>query len=259
MGYGAQGTASAENAAYYSADWTRENISSLGPLGALYRVWGDGKQMVQGDIFDYFGLSGYSADQLKAKGYIVWTPPRPKGEFLGEGDTFTFLNLLDNGLLGYEEESSGGWAGRGLNSSTFQGAGQFGAINSYDDLLKLQERAAAAGRPPSPDPNFTPAVQNDLAARMRWSVTPTYAGANHEPRVTIRGSSRISAWQWKDVGTYPGRVTLTNPSTLATSMRVPSDATAGQTIHLILEATDNGTPALTRYQRVIVSVILTGS
>jgi len=280
LAYGAQGTASAENAVYYSADWTRENISSLGPLGALYRVWGDGKQMVKGDIFDYFGLSGYTADQLKAKGYIVWTPPRPKGEFLGEGDTFTFLNLLDNGLVGYREESPGGWGGpgRGLNSSTFPGAGQFGAINSYDDLLKLQERAAAAGRPPSPDPNFTPAAQNDLAARVRWSVTPTYAGANHEPRVTIRGSSRISArpgetirlqgvlsdpdenavtvrwWQWKDVGTYPGRVTLTNPSALATSIRVPPDATAGQTIHLILEATDNGTPALTRYRRVIVSV-----
>lgn len=56
-------------------------MSSLGPLGVLYRVWGDGKQMVPGDIFDNFGLSGYSADQLKSKGYILWTPPRPKGEF----------------------------------------------------------------------------------------------------------------------------------------------------------------------------------
>jgi len=32
------------------------------------------------------------------------------------------------------------------------------------------------------------------------------------------------------------------------------DASAGQTIHLIFEATDNGTPPLSRYQRVIVSV-----
>lgn len=278
LGYGAQGTASGENAVYYSADWTRENISSLGPLGALYRVWGDGKQMVPGDIFDYFGLSGYTADQLKAKGYIVWTPPRPKGEFLGEGDTFTYLNLLANGLRAYEDETPGGWGGRGLSGSTFQGAGQFSAINSYDDLRRLQERAAATGRPPSPEPNFTPAAQSDLTARLRWSVTPTYAGGNHEPRVTIRGGSRISArpgetirlqgvvsdpdenavtvrwWQWKEVGTYPGRVTLTNPRALATNLRVPSDASAGQTIQLILEATDNGTPPLTRYQRVIVAV-----
>jgi len=47
---------------------------------------------------------------------------------------------------------------------------------------------------------------------------------------------------------------LSNPTSLATSMQVPADATAGQTIHLILEATDNGTPALTRYQRIVVSV-----
>ncbi len=201
LGYGAQGTASVENAVYYSAGWTRENISSLGPLGALYRVWGDGKQMVKGDIFDYFGLSGFTTDQLKAKGYIVWTPPRPKGEFLGEGDTFTFLNLLDNGLVGYGVDSPGGWAGRGLSSSTFPGAGQFGAIHSYDDLLRLQERAAAAGRPPSPDPNFTPAAQNGLAARMRWSATPTYAGANHEPRVTILRARRFACRGWCQIPT----------------------------------------------------------
>src|SRR6266581_2790236 len=193
LGYGAQGTASAENAVYYSVDWTRENISSLGPLGALYRVWGDGKQMVQGDIFDYFGLSGYTAEQLKAQGYIVWTPPRPKGEFLGEGDTFTFLNLLDNGLLGYEAGTPGGWAGQGASAAT-AATGQSPlprvTINSYDDLLRLQE---ARGRSPSPDPDFIPAAQYGLAARLLWSVTPTYAGANHEPRVSVRGSPALSA------------------------------------------------------------------
>jgi hypothetical protein len=35
---------------------------------------------------------------------------------------------------------------------------------------------------------------------------------------------------------------------------VPADAAAGQTIHIILEATDNGVPAMTRYQRVILTV-----
>jgi hypothetical protein len=35
---------------------------------------------------------------------------------------------------------------------------------------------------------------------------------------------------------------------------VPRDATPGQTIHLILEVQDSGTPPLTRYQRVIVTV-----
>jgi hypothetical protein len=257
LAYRAAARSSAENAIYYSAEWTRENISSQGAFGAFYRVWGDGKQMAKDDIFDYFGLAGLTAEQLKAKGYIVWTPPLPKGAFIGEGDTFTYLNLLDNGLLGYKDETIGGWAGNGVTAR--QGAGP-------------------AARPSAPDPNFTPAAQNGFAARMKWSVTPTFAAANHEPRVTIRGSSRISArpgetvrlrgaasdpdtnavavkwWQWKDVDTYPGQVTLSHSRALATSMQVPTDATAGQTIHLILEATDNGAPALTRYQRVVVTV-----
>ena len=279
LAYGAQATVSAEDSVYYSIDWTRSNVANRGPFGTLYRLWGDGKQMVQGDIFDYFGLAGLTADQLKARGYIVWTPPRPKGEFLGEGDTFTFLNLLGNGLDGYADATPGGWAGHGRTATTAAAAGfSFPPLHSYDDLLKLQEQAAAAPRPASPDPDFTRAAQNGFAARLLWSVTPIYAAANHEPRVTLRGNSVISAhpgetvqlaaavsdpdgnavtvrwWQWKDVGTYPGRVTVSRPSALETSVQIPSDATSGQTIQLVLEATDNGTPALTRYQRVVINV-----
>jgi len=277
LGYAAQNTASAENLSYYTADWTRENVSSRGPFGALYRVWGDGKQMVQGDVFDYFGLAGLSAQELKARGYVVWTPPRPPGEFLGEGDTFTYLNLLANGLRGYERETPGGWAGRAQTGNPVGGGAGFPTINSYDDLLHLMEGVAAAERPPSPNPNFTPAAQNDFAARMRWSVTPKYSGANHPPRVTIRGSTipalpgqtirldgsvsdpdkdavTVRWWQWKEVGTYPGQVTFATPAKPSTLVQVPSDAVEGQTIHLILEATDDGEPALTRYQRIVITV-----
>ena len=280
LGYEAQVSVSTADSAYYSADWTRANISSRGAFGALYRVWGDGKQMVQGDIFDYFGLSGFTAEQLKAKGYIVWTPPRPKGEFLGEGDTFTYLNLIDNGLVGYEDATPGGWAGHGAAAALATGQRPLPrvTINTYDDLLKLQELAAARPRPPSPDPDFTAAAENGLAARLLWSVTPTYAGANHEPIVSIRGNRTVSArpgetihlegsasdpdgnavtvrwWQWRDVGTYPGKVAIANATALSTSVQVPADATAGQTIALVLQASDNGTPALTRYQRVVVTV-----
>jgi hypothetical protein len=56
------------------------------------------------------------------------------------------------------------------------------------------------------------------------------------------------------VGTYPGKVTFANPTALATSVQVPTDAVARQTIQLVLEATDNGTPPLTRYERVVVTV-----
>jgi len=284
LGYGTFVFASAENAPYFSADWTRESVSSKGALGAHYRVWGDGKQMVKGDRFDYFGLTGHTASELRAMGYVVWLPPRPKGEFLGEGDTFTYLNLIDNGLSAYRDDTPGGWSGRvAVNPSTIGAsrAGDAAPALSFEAFLKSLEGIGPEGpstRPPSPSPNFTPAAQNDFAARMIWSVTPTYTRANHEPVVKIPGSARISArpgetvrleatasdpdrntvsvrwWRWKDVDTYPGEVNLSDPTSLATNLRVPADATADQTIQLVLEATDNGVPALTRYQRVTVSV-----
>ncbi len=288
LAYGVASAASAENAVYYSADWTSRHISSRDPLGARYRVWGDGKQMVKGDIFDYFGLSGYTVPELRAMGYIVWTPPRVKGAFIAEGDTFTFLNLIDNGLVGYEADTPGGWGGYGPAAAPAgRGApsGPTAPAFSWEDYLRRVEEAAAAGpdvdpaaRPPSPDPNFVPAAQHALAARLLWSVTGTYAGANHEPSVMIEGSARLSArpgetirlqgvasdpdgdtvtvrwWRWREIDTYPGVVALSTPSSLVTTVQVPSDATAGQTIHLILEVTDDGAPPLSRYQRVVVTV-----
>jgi hypothetical protein len=156
--------------------------------------------------------------------------------------------------------------------------GMGGGIEAFMRSLEGIGPEGPATRPPSPQPNFAAAAQNDFAARMKWSVTPTFAGANHEPVVTIRGRARISAragetvrlegaasdpdgnavkvrwWRWKDVDSYPGEVTITNPTSLATTLPVPADAAAGQTIQLVLEATDDGRPALTRYQRVVVSV-----
>jgi hypothetical protein len=285
LGYGTFVFASGENAPYFSVDWTRANVSSKGPLGEHYRVWGDGKQMVKGDRFDYFGLTGLTTEELRAMGYVVWLPPRPKGEFLGEGDTFTYLNLIDNGLDAYRDETPGGWAGRvTVNpslASAAAGGGDAAPAMSFDEFMRSLEGIGPEGpasRPPSPQPNFTPAAQNDFAARMLWSVTPTYARANHEPRVELRGSARVPAragdtvrldaavsdpdgdrvgvrwWRWKDVDTYPGEVTLVEPTALATRFRVPDDARPGQAIQLVLEATDTGTPALTRYRRVTVSV-----
>jgi hypothetical protein len=254
-GYGARNVVLPPDQVYLSAAWTKENVSSRGPLGAFYRVWGDGKQMVKGDIFDYFGFSGLTGEQLKAMGYIVWTPVQEEGSWISEGDTSTFLNLLDNGLRAYEDATFGGWGGRqGIDIG-----------------------------PNGPDPQYASvrffrAAQRDLAARLKWSVTPTFRGANHEPKVRIRGPLNVSArpggtvrlkgtvsdpdgdavtaqwWQYAEADSYPEQVALADSTALATSLRVPADAASGSTIHLILQATDNGTPALTRYQRVIVSV-----
>src|SRR5262245_35724363 len=124
FGYGARGAHSPENQVYLGTKWTMENVSSRGPFGAMYRVWGDGKQMAPGDRTDYFGLSGFTADELRAKGYNVWTQPQEKGSFISEGDTPTFMNLLDNGLRAYEDGFWGGWGGRRRATTAATGGGR---------------------------------------------------------------------------------------------------------------------------------------
>ena len=304
-GYIAQDHLAPEVKPYFTPEWTHENVSTRGAMGALYRVWGDGKQMVKGDRTDYFGLSGYSSDQLKQMGYMVWMPPQPKGAFLGEGDTPTFINLIGNGLRAYEDPQWGGWGGRmhpgGLGFSLFgppppdQPPDTSGVARGLAPAGSDANKPASAKKDPPIDlsnfhfpavpprtaainARFLAAAQNDFAARMQWSVTPKFGDANHPPVVRIKGSRSISAgkggtvqlqgeasdpdhnavkvtwWQYHDAGTYPGDITFTDPAALTTAFRVPEDAKPGQTISVILEVTDNGTPPLTRYQRVVVTV-----
>jgi Protein of unknown function (DUF1593) len=254
-GYGARSVVRPEFARYLSAEWTRENVSSVGPFGGFYRVWGDGKQMVPGDIFDYFGLN-LDADQLRAKGYRVWTPPQQKGAWISEGDTSTFMNLIDNGLRAREDTSFGGWGGRNAVDTDPSGA----SPRDYSTARWFEF------------------AQRDFAARLKWTITPAFAAANHEPRVTVAGPLNRAAtpgstvrlvatasepdgdaltvkwWRYTDADTYPGTVSLSSPETLTTTFQVPMDATSGQTIHALIQVTDNGTPALTSFQRVIVTV-----
>lgn len=78
FGYIAQDQLAPEVKPYFTPEWTQKNVRSRGPLGDLYRVWGDGKQMMKGDKTDYFGLSGHTSEQLKKMGYMVWMPPQPR-------------------------------------------------------------------------------------------------------------------------------------------------------------------------------------
>ncbi|MET3499761.1 hypothetical protein ABIC45_001352 [Mucilaginibacter rubeus] len=49
-------------------------------------------------------------------------------------------------------------------------------------------------------------------------------------------------------------MSILNPEARQTQIRVPKDAVSGQTIHIVFQATDNGTLSLTSYQRVIIAV-----
>lgn len=143
-------------------------------------------------------------------------------------------------------------------------------VTDYDPYTKKQDAAY-------PQTRWIPVLQNDFAARADWCIKP-YKQANHPPVVTlnqahdirVRPGQRVSLsgsatdpdgnqlgyrwWQYQEAGTYTGKVDIPNADQARVSFIVPTNAVAGQSIHLILEVTDNGKPALTRYQRVIATV-----
>jgi hypothetical protein len=120
-------------------------------------------------------------------------------------------------------------------------------------------------------------LQNDFAARADWCVLP-YEEANHAPVITLDHPNSLRAkpgtvvklngfakdpdgdtlnykwWQYWEVDTYSGEIKIKEPKNSSISLLIPSDAKAGETIHLIFEASDSGTPKLTRYQRVIITI-----
>ena len=68
------------------------------------------------------------------------------------------------------------------------------------------------------------------------------------------GNQVTLKWWVFPVGTYQGEVTVEDPSAEKAVVTVPEDAKPGQTIHLVLQATDNGFPELTRYLRTVITV-----
>jgi hypothetical protein len=274
-GYFAFRTVLPEDQHYLQPGWMSANISSVGPMGALYRVWGDGRQMSPGDREDYFGLFGYTADELRAMGYVVWIEPRPKGSWISEGDSSNWAILIDNGLRNHEDATWGGWGSR--------------AEPTPDNPRHYSSDLAVDATPSGEQPDdyktarWFSAMMNDFAARMQWTVTPHRRWANHEPSAevlggldidvapgeTVRLHTRVSDpdgdavtarwWQYREAGSYEGDVAVSDivhrsRSRGRATLTVPGDAQRGQTIHLILEVTDDGAPALTSYQRVVATV-----
>lgn len=208
------------------------------------------------------------------------------GTFVGEADSPAFLHLVPNGLRSADEPAHGGWGGRFVRATA---PGVWTDCPSYADdprhrsILTLRGRRSGRdsgrtcddGTPHHPQARWIPALQNDLLARAAWQAGDMRA--NHPPvayipselrDVTARPGQRIELhtqvadpegegvvvrwWHYREAGTYAGPVEITGAMTTDASLVVPGAARPGETIHVIVEATDTGDPPLTRYQRVIV-------
>lgn len=234
-------------------------IRNHGPLLEKYYSYGDGQKQ-EGDPNHFEG------DMTK----IINTERGSFGmyDFISEGDSPAFLHLVDVGLDNYADPSRGGWSGR------FELAAD--NPNRYEDGDLAADFNPESGELDNnyPQTRWIKAMQLDFAARADWCVLP-YAAANHPPAISIaEGTNRLAkagdqftvqlsasdpdghpvgltAWSYAEAG--DGKIDLSLEGTTL-SLTVPKDAKPGMEYHVIVEGTDTGFPALTRYQRLIVQV-----
>jgi hypothetical protein len=206
----------------------------------------------------------------------------PKVAYIMEGDTPSFLGLIRNGLGWHENPGYGGWAGRYV---MYRPAGEPRPF--WTNNQKSRDTVTAAnGHTDTSDPasvwRWREHYQNDFAARMDWCVAKTPERANHNPQALLNGDSskqvlKLSArggigialsakgsvdpdgdevdlrwWIYDEAGTLSG-ATLSSTDGLETRVKLPR-VEQSQTLHVILEVRDNGSPTLFAYRRAVIEV-----
>ena len=198
----------------------------------------------------------------------TWTAPNPHGA-LKEGDTPSWFYFLPLGLQDPEHPQWGGWGGRFKSG-----------LNQYyrDDEDFAGEDIDAR----STVSRWRFHFQNDFRARMDWCVN-SYEGANHNPIAVVMGdgtndilyvdtnageklsfsaldsydldggSLYFSWWTYPEAGSNMQCPMLEDYMNPEVSFVVP-EGESGTDMHLILEVTDNGMPALTSYRRIVIRI-----
>jgi hypothetical protein len=67
-----------------------------------------------------------------------------------------------------------------------------------------------------------------------------------------KNAIQFKAWCYPEAGTSKADIELKGK---LASVTIPTSAKKGDTFHFVIEGNDNGSPSLTRYKRVIVTVI----
>jgi hypothetical protein len=256
--------------------WIQENIPQA-YINEAYRwdnVWDyesieDNPKKKKGcanppEIQEYMGYKWLAENVTTGHGPLGALYPQ---KYVSEGDTPSFLHLINNGLESHLDYTLGGWGGRSIydKPDVFPNHLKDRSPDISDDgnVNKMYWR-------------WIPAAQNDFAARMNWCVKE-FKEANHAPVAKVQGALKHDVkagetvklaatandpdgdkltckwWQYADADSVAATVTINNSDSLdKAGFVVPNEP--GKQVHIILEVTDNGTPTLTYYQRVICNI-----
>jgi hypothetical protein len=226
----------------------------------------------------------------------------PKFMFIMEGDTPSFLGLIDNGLNAYRRPDWGGWGGRYVYRQPYgethaiwtQGGDEFRRVTSQDAVRSADGRFHVSDQ--ATIWRWREAFQNDFAARMTWTVAD-FAHANHNPVALVNGQGGTAPlemdvrvgqsitldagasidpdkqklhfhwFHYVEAGVADGNLaalTLVGADSPSVTVRVDAacrplwleliPCKGDGVAHVILAVTDEGSPRLTSYRRVILHV-----
>lgn len=278
---------------YIRPNWEQYQIPTIisDQFDCMAYIW---PKVLPEHIKKYFEADWMTSRIIDNHGELCAAYENKEGAFNAEGDTPSFLHSIPTGLRSMESPDNGGWGGRYVKvrnnvwmdpkpDETYKyPVGQWGFSNSWSKKMEfdtLPEKVATRTRYFKPIWRWLDAVQNDFAARADWCIKE-YKAANHHPIVklkntpldiTAKAGAKIKLdaslttdpdndlltfrwWNYIEASSYKGVVTedIWAPKAKIT---IPKDALPGQTIHMICEVADSGSPSLTRYERVIISII----
>jgi len=287
-----------------SAIWIRNHFPDLfyivSPGGYFGATWIAINQPVEG-INNQVISNAWLAENIQ-QGHGPLGAMYPDVAYGMEGDTPSWLALIQNGLNRPEHPDWGGWGGRyELYQPETPPSGFTGGVPIEPETRPIWTNAVDTFTPRIPNKygrtirkdtitfadnkvtlwRWRDDFQNDFAARMDW-CTKAFGEANHPPipalghpdKITVRSGEifsldasgttdpdgdNLSYWwfQYPEAGSFKEEVSfgpfaenLYNVHTI----KAP-EVNQPETAHFILKVTDKGTPALSRYKRVIVTIL----
>jgi hypothetical protein len=224
-------------------------------------------------------------ENIRKKGPLGAQHPHTK--FLMEGDTPSFLFLVDNGLNAPEHPDWGGWGGR-YELYTPRMRKWLEEPERRDFWTDAEDEVRGADGKWHTSNKATiwrwrEAYQSDFAARMDWTIEP-WEKANHPPVAALAHAEKLNAkpgervklsaagssdpdgdrlsYRWfyyPEPGTFSvqdGRtgapIDIDSAGARDASFVVPTNYFKAGTMHFIVAVSDDGEPRLTRYRRVVI-------